>query len=342
MKKQLALILASLLLTGTFAACAKDKAVDGDVSDTISAESTEQASSATDTEDSSVESISFEESSKEVIAIKDSGTWGDLSWSLDVEGTLVISGNGVMNAFDSSDATDAWHGYKSDVKAVVIDDGVTSVGIYAFDGFTNLKRVKIGADVKSIGGDAFAACYVLENVSLPESLEVINHRAFSLCMALKSVVLPDSVKKIGNSAFYQCDALESLTIGKGVAEIGNNAFAYSKSLKEIKVAEGNEAFVDVDGVLYTKDKKTLVRYPAAKAETAVTVPDGVEVLGYGAFHSCVALKEISIPISVTEIGSHAFFGCKSIEKVGYSGTEEQWAKIKIDSTNSALTDKYKA
>ena len=342
MKKHLALILASLLLAGSFASCTADSPADNSsegASDIISKDTVSSVEESSAAEESSEASV--EESSAEPVEIKDSGTWGDLDWTLDVEGGLRISGNGSMADFASSDAKDAWHGYKDDVKTVVIGDGVTSIGIYAFDGFTKLKSVKIGAGVKSIGGDAFAACYVLASVSIPDGVEVINHRAFSLCMAIKSIVLPDSVKKIGNSAFYQCDSLESLTIGKGVETIGNNAFAYGKSLGEIKVAEGNKAFVDVDGVLYTKDKKTLIRYPAAKAGSAVTIPEGVEVLGYGAFHSCVALKEISIPLSVTEISSHAFFGCKSIEKVNYSGTASQWAAIKIDNTNEALTSKYK-
>lgn len=345
MKKHLVLILASLLLASSFASCTEDSPAHNSsegVSDIVSKDtvsSTEESVGSTASEVSA--EVSVEESSAIEAETEDSGTWGTLNWTLFAEGTLVIGGNGTMTDFDSSDAKDAWHGYKDSVKKVFIGDGVSSIGNYAFDGFTKLESAKIGSGIKTIGDFAFAACYVLKDVNLPEGLEFIGRDGFSLCMDITSITLPDSVKTLDKGAFYQCDALETMTIGKGLETVGDNAFAYGKSLKEIKVAEGNESFVSVDGVLYTKDKKTIVRYPAAKAAAAVVIPDGVETIGYGAFHSCVDLKEISIPVSVTKIDDFAFSRCENIEKVNYGGTAAEWAAIEIDNTNETLTDKYK-
>lgn len=154
-----------------------------------------------------------------------------------------------------------------------------------------IKSIKISDEVTHIGSDAFAGCSNVKNVELPNNL-----------------------KSIGDGAFASCRSLESITIPKNTEEI-KCSFVYCTSLRSIKVEAKNPAYCDIDGVLFTKDKKTLLRYPAKKDGKKYTVPSSVTVLSRNAFSQCYALESISVPNSVTEIGAAAFSGCEALKNI---------------------------
>ena len=222
--------------------------------------------------------------------IVDSGTCGaEVTWTLDSEGVLTISGSGDMHDYVFSGAP--WYGSRSRVKSAVIAEGVTSIGSYAFAGCTSLTSVTIPNSVTSIGDDAFWEC-----------------------TSLTSVTIPDSVTSIGDGAFQSCISLTSVTIPDSVTSIGGGAFAWCTSLTGIWVTEGNSHYSsDASGVLFSKDKTTLVQYPGAFA--AYAIPDSVTSIGAGAFGGCTSLTSVTIPDSVTSIGQHAFNGCRSLTSV---------------------------
>ena len=227
------------------------------------------------------------------VDIVDSGTCGakgsNLTWTLDSEGVLTISGSGDMHGYGSSDAP--WYGSRSRVKSAVIAEGVTSIGESAFENCRSLTSVTIPNSVTSIGGCAFDECW-----------------------SLTSVTIPDSVTSIGDSAFASCTSLTSVTIPDSVTSIGGGAFAWCTSLTGIWVTEGNSHYSsDASGVLFSKDKTTLVQYPGAFA--AYAIPDSVTSIGAGAFGGCTSLTSVTIPDSVTSIGQHAFNGCRSLTSV---------------------------
>ena len=203
--------------------------------------------------------------------IVDSGTCGaegdgsNLTWTLDSEGVLTISGNGDMNGYGFLSAP--WH-YSSEVKSAVIADGVTSIG----------------------------------------------NEAFYHCTSLTSVTIPDSVTSIGDRVFSYCTSLTSVTIPDSVTSIGDRVFSYCTSLTGIWVAEGNSHYSsDASGVLFNKDKTTLVQCPGAFA--AYTIPDSVTSIGRYAFYGCTSLTSVTIPGSVTSIGVYAFDSCASLISV---------------------------
>lgn len=143
----------------------------------------------------------------------------------------------------------------------------------------------------------------------------IGDGAFVGCRSLSSLTLPAGVTSIGDGAFAGCFSLSSLTLPTGLTSIGDGAFSGCAALATFDVSEENRFFRSVDGVLFTKDGKTLVRYPADKAATEYAIPDGVETIAPGAFEYCAALTAISIPDGVVEIGDMAFNGCKSLESL---------------------------
>ena len=273
--------------------------------------------------------------------IVDSGTCGaegdgsNLAWTLDSEGVLTISGSGDMHGYGSSDAP--WYGSRSRVKSAVIAEGVTSIGESAFENCRSLTSVTIPNSVTSIGWSAFfycksltsvtipdsvtsvgayafLGCTSLTSVTIPNSVTSIGGCAFDECWSLTSVTIPDSVTSIGDSAFASCTSLTSVTIPDSVTSIGGGAFAWCTSLTGIWVTEGNSHYSsDASGVLFSKDKTTLVQCPGTLA--ACMIPDSVtSIVGY-AFAGCTSLTNVTIPDSVTSIGSHAFSYCKSLTSV---------------------------
>ena len=176
------------------------------------------------------------------------GDGSNLTWTLDSEGVLTISGSGYMYDYGSSDAP--WHGR---VKSAVIADGVTSIGRSAFDDCTSLTSVTIPDSVTSIGDWAFDGCTSLKSVTIPDSVTSIGDYAFYNCTSLTSVTIPDSVTSIGSSAFSHCRSLTSVTIPDSVTRIGGWAFESCKSLTSVTIPDsvtiiGGSAFSDCDNL----------------------------------------------------------------------------------------------
>ena len=207
--------------------------------------------------------------------IVDSGTCGaEVTWTLDSEGVLTISGTGAMKDYDPYKAP--WYGSRSRVKSAVIADGVTSIGDYAFRDCYNLASVSIPDSVTSIGADAFWYCTSLTGVTIPDSVTSIGWSAFCGCESLTSVTIPDNVTSIGDWAFGLCKSLTGVTIPDSVTSICDYAFNGCTSL------------------------------------TSVTIPDSVTSIGAWAFRDCTSLTSVTIPNNVTSIGDFAFNDCTSL------------------------------
>ena len=154
----------------------------------------------------------------------------------------------------------------------------------------------------------------VKSAVIAEGVTSIGDSAFCNCTSLTSVTIPNSVTSIGEFAFRGCSSLTSVTIPNSVTSIGDGAFASCTSLTGIRVTEGNSHYSsDASGVLFNKDKTTLVQCPGAFA--AYTIPDSVTSIGGSAFRGCSSLTSVTIPDSVTSFGSDAFQGCTSLTSV---------------------------
>jgi hypothetical protein len=140
----------------------------------------------------------------------------------------------------------------------------------------------------------------------------IGDAAFWGCFSLTGITLPTSVTSIGERAFSNCISLTGITIPAGVTAIGDLTFLDCSRLTGITVDAGNRQYRDIDGILFSKDGKTFVRYPAGKTSASYTIPAGVTAIGDGALTGCSSLTGITIPNSVTAIGDGAFSGCSSL------------------------------
>ena len=230
---------------------------------------------------------------RKFVAIIVSGTYGEnLTWMLDEEGLLIIDGTGKMEDYSSDQSL--WYYYRSRVKSVEIAEGVTSIGQLAFD-----------------------SCSVLTSIEIPSSVTSIRNLAFARCSSLTSVIFDENsqLTSIGGQAFYGCSSLTSITIPSKVTSIGDRAFSSCSSLTDINVDEANENYKSINGVLFSKDEETLIKYPAGKSETAYIIPSKVTSIGDGAFSGCSSLTSITIPSSVTRIGNVVFSGCSKLTSI---------------------------
>ena len=187
---------------------------------------------------------------------------------------------------------------------VEIPDGVKEIGKYAFSSNRTLNSVKIGKSVTTIERSAFSECPALTSVTLGENLKFIKTSAFENCKVLSNIILPSSLQVIDSRAFYNT-ALVSVSVPSSVVNIGEDAFELIYSLKEIKVDEANTVYSDIDGVLCSKTKTVLFRYPNSKGKT-YTVPNTIKIIYDGAFSCCRDLETIVFPASVISIGNNIF------------------------------------
>ena len=242
-----------------------------------------------------------------------SGTCGEnLTWTLDSDGKLTISGTGEMEDYYSYSRS-PWDGKRSSVKSVEIRSGVTSIGNYAFYN-CYLTSVTIPNSVTSIGYDAFSGCSSLTSVTIPDSVTRIDSFTFEGCHSLTSVTIGNSVTSIGSYAFWNCDSLTSVTIPDSVTSIIVSAFLSCSSLTTIAVNTDNSVYCDIGGVLFSKNHTVLYIYPAGKTGS-YSIPNSVTNIGVGAFYYCSGLTSVTIPNSVTSIGGTAFRYCDSLTSV---------------------------
>ncbi len=168
------------------------------------------------------------------------------------EATLTVSGKGAMDDFTGSSTPTGdlqprpWYALKYDIKHVVIEDGVTTVGKNAFDSCLNLETVELGKNVQSIGRYAFNGCKALTAVELPESTTSIDVQAFGNCDSIKSVIIPGKLTAIPTCAFVDCPALESVIIPRSVKSIGSNAFWKCPSLMSVYYTGTQDEFLLID------------------------------------------------------------------------------------------------
>lgn len=310
----------------------------------------------------------------DVVASGTCGAEGDgsnLTWTLNSEGTLTISGTGKMKDYEYYGDLPPWFDfeYSGKVKSLRILNGVTSIGSFAFCdcwflssvsipnsvtsignyAFSNCKSLTSAAipnSVTSIGNYAFVQCYSLTSMTIPKGVMSIGESTFYDCRSLTSVTIPGGITSIGNSAFGGCDSLTSVTIPGGVRSIGESAFSNCASLTSVTVPNsvtsiGNYAFSNCTSLTNMAIPKGVTSigmftFTGCTSLTSVTIPNGVTSIGTSAFAGCTSLTNVTIPDSVTSIGEHAFSECSSLTSMAIPHGMDEICKYTF-SWCSALT-----
>ena len=285
-----------------------------------------------------------------------SGECGEnLTWSLSVNsGELVIDGTGNMLSFPSS-ASAPWKGCA--VKSVMINEGVTSIGNFAFEGMTLLRTVSIPQSLEILEARAFNSCSnltridfsntsitfidkhtfqkcsMLEEILLPTNLQEIEEGALELCTSLSEIKFPQSLKKIGVWAFADCRGLESIDLAKtSVTDIPQYAFKSCTALKELDFPQSLE-YIDasafnacyaIESVDLSKTSMTIISNDAfayCYNLSNIIFPQSLVRIDTHAFNNCHSLTEIILPETTKYIGGYAFYGCGNLKDVNLQKIE---------------------
>lgn len=266
--------------------------------------------------------LTFGATSAAWAATVDSGECGDnLTWTLDSDGTLTISGNGAMEDYElewdyqanenNETSTAPWGKKAERINNIVIDSGVTSIGENAFYYLNNVENVDIASSVYVISEDAFSYCTSLTNVDIPNGVKYIETGAFECCTELTKVNIPKSTLKIENNAFYHCD-----------------------NLIDIIIDNNNSNYSSYKGALYDKEKLTLLLYPYGRdyfeiySETKIidslyycnkltdiVIPDYVNQINES---FPASIKTVTLSENMTGNWSRLFSNCKNLTEVIFS------------------------
>ncbi len=202
-------------------------------------------------------------------------------------------------------------GFGASVSDLEYEDNGDGITITRCDsqasGVLDLENVLIeGKPITQVGVGAFGVCTELTEIKLPDSVVSIGAAAFRQCFGLTSLDLPAGVTTLESNLFNGCSALTTVNLPDGLVTVSITAFDNAFGLTEINASASSENFATIDGVCYSKDLTTIVRYPQAKTEAGFSVPAGVTAIGDRAFYQVNQLGEVILPMGLVSVGDDAF------------------------------------
>ena len=279
----------------------------------------------------------------------ESGTCGtNITWVLDETGTLTITGTGAMTNYNMDDygtpSPAPWLDYFSSIKSVVISEGITTVGNYAFYKCSKITSVSIPTTITSIGKYAFYNCEGITSISLPSNLKTIDYYAFAGCENLANCAIPSSVISLGDHAFYKCKSLTSMEIPQGIKTVSYYLFGNCTSLTSVKIPD---SVTKIDNYAFFACGFTSIEIPESVVSlgfqslsgsklTSVTIPSKIKELDGYVFYGCRQLKVVNLPRGLMTIGSCVFADRVNVTDVYFAGTESDWKNVVVNSSNDGL------
>lgn len=222
-----------------------------------------------------------------------------------------------------------------EIKDLVLTNGITSVGKYAFCYCEGLSSVSIGKDLTNIGLNAFYNCSNLNSIVVDDLNDIYDSRnncnaiieksSKKLIVGCRNTIIPIGVTSIGDYAFYGCSSLTSIDIPNSVTTIGNYAFRFCSGLTSITIPNsvisiGIWAFAGCCGLDYISIPNSVTNiggsaFSDCSGLTSISLPNSVTGIEGWTFSGCSGLTKITLPNSVTSIGERAFSGCNNLTEV---------------------------
>ena len=239
-----------------------------------------------------------------------SGETGQLSWLYDPkEQSLTLSGAGAIPDYPIAETP--WQEFRDEIKSIVLEEGVTRIGDYAFYDCTALTSVEIPEGVTLIGESAFACCQSLESVTIPGSVTEIGEGAFESCDSMLVLELTSGLKRVGAFAFSECFSLRALDLPDTVERIDRSAFT-GTALQEL-VIPGNVQEIGDNA------------FNGCIRLSSLTLSEGIRVIEEMAFSNCSDLTEVLLPASVERLGDGVFADCLAMTQIAVSPESEHFA-----------------
>ncbi|MBQ7600205.1 MAG: leucine-rich repeat domain-containing protein [Clostridia bacterium] len=235
---------------------------------------------------------------------------GDYVYMVDTDGAAVITG---------------YNGHETDLVIPAEIDGirVKELGAKSFYGNTELLSVSVPEGVEWINSNAFTGCVNIGSYSFPSTLKVIASYAFSLNRSLTGVTLPENMRSVNSGAFYSCSKLARLEITGKDTKFSGNPLTGCHSLSEVVIDPGNEHLKLENSAITDRTENIFICYlpghgvgvGGRKTDIEYSVPDGIEVIDYGAFENCDGITSVRLPDSLKTIKDNAFLGCTNLKNI---------------------------
>ena len=210
--------------------------------------------------------------------------------------------------------------YNTSLTSIKIPNTVTSIGKRAFQGCTNLTSIEIPDTVTYIGDYCFSGCNRLQKIKLSKKIQTINQRLLQGCSSLTEIEIPEGVKSIGYAAFSSCSKLTTITLPASLTSFNGTALAGLSRLTEVKVADGNNSFKFENGMLFSKDGKTM--YMALLTLTEINVPNGVVSIVGDTLSGSSATKIILPDTVSSNLSGTVFNGMNKLSTIELSSTSK--------------------
>ena len=210
--------------------------------------------------------------------------------------------------------------YNTSLTSIKIPNTVTSIGKRAFQGCTNLTSIEIPDTVTYIGDYCFSDCNRLQKIKLSKKIQTINQRLLEGCSSLTEIEIPEGVKSIGYAAFNSCSKLTTITLPASLTSLSGAAIARLNRLTEIKIADGNNSFKFENGILLSKDGKTM--YMALVTLTEINVPNGVVGIVGDTLSGSSATKIILPDTVSSNLSGTVFNGMNKLSTIELSSTSK--------------------
>ena len=285
-----------------------------------------------------------------------SGTWGRINWSLNSDGLLRIFGEGNMVGL-SENSQDAWRAYSASIKKVEVENGVTSIGNYAFYACNEITDIFIASDVSNIGEYAFSDCSNLKSLTMPSNVMSIGSGAFQNCTSLVSLTIPAEIATINSYTFYGCNNMKHMSIPLSVKHIGEGSFQGCSALTDVyyygTLEQWNEITIEDNNDFLTCADIHFVTAPDFMLPASLTtiedeafvggafiyvvLPEQTVSIGWHAFAECPNLSYIYIPETTISIDRYAFADVNGLTIIGKSGSEAETYANKNNFTFMAIS-----
>lgn len=291
---------------------------------------------------------------------------GKLHWNISAERVLTISvvddNDGVMPDYTSS-VNAPWYPYRSQIDSIVVEEGVTALGSYAFYGLSSAETVSLPTTLTALGASCFQECSKLTAVTVPNGVSEIPNSAFYCCYALTSITIPEGVEELtSGSAFYLCNSLSSITLPSTLTRLGGSGMFYGTAITDVYFSGTlnqwlNIVFTDSWNGLPMTQPCNL--YLQGEKLTNLVIPDDVTAvpdyafqyvnlqsvtlsyrvgsIGTNAFYGS-SVASVRMYDSVTSVGTNAFANCGSLRKVFFVGDSSKWSSIAWNTGNDNLID----
>lgn len=259
------------------------------------------------------------------------------------------------------------------LESIKLPDTLQTIEYYAFQGCSSLKSIHLPEKITDIPKEAFSFCESLSSITVDENNEVYSSQdgvlfnkaktalilyprdkrdkkyivpegvteiaanAFEQCVYMNDLILPDSLLYVGAAAFSYCYTLRTVYISANVTNISSSTFLNCGELKCFTVDENNELYTAKDGVLFSKDMTSLIKFPVGRGDTEYTIPEGVEEIQTRAFIGSVDLEKVDLPDSIIKIGSNAFWLTKFYMDYYYSDEEALYLDQTLIDVNPYIT-----